>query len=94
MKQKQYDINLQLEDHQKADESFIVNSTYILELVNRAPELFESSKEEQKRQLLNFLLSNLKLEGEKLLFDLKQPFDVMLECSKSQKWLPRLDSNQ
>lgn len=94
IKQKQLDLNLQAEDHIKADKEFIITTSYLLELASRASELFESSKEEQKRKLLNILLSNSKLEGEKLVFNLKTPFDVIARCSKSSNWLPGLDSNQ
>lgn len=97
-KQKQYDLNLQLEDHTKADESFLINASYLLELADRTAELFalpdDSSKVPLKRQLLSFLLSNLKLEGEKLLFTLKEPFNVLYQASTSQNWLRRSDSNR
>lgn len=87
-KQLQKDLNLQMSDHTDADESFLINVSYLLDLSNRAAELFEVSEVQQKRQLLNFLLSNCKLEGEKLLFDLKQPFDALYNASKTQSWLP------
>lgn len=91
-KEKQYDLNLQLEDHTKADENFLISISYLLELAYEAAELFElpndSSKVPLKRQLLSFLLSNLKLEGEKLLFELKSPFDVLYQCSLSHNGSP------
>ena len=40
----------------------------LLNICSKAPELFASSKVEQKRQLINFLLSNLKLRGKTLEF--------------------------
>lgn len=95
-KKKQTDINIQLEDHTKADESFLINSSYLLELAHCAINLFnsESSEVESKRQLLNFLLSNCTLEGDKLLFDLKPPFDAIYQANKNQIWLRRSDSNR
>lgn len=93
-KQKQQDLNLQLEDHTNADESFLINASYLLELSNRAAELFESSKEQEKRQLLNFLLSNCTLKGDILLFNLKPPFDAIYQANKNQIWLRRSDSNR
>jgi len=45
-----------------------------LDICSRAYELFEISKVEQKRQLINFVLSNLQLRGKTLEFELKKPF--------------------
>jgi len=59
----------------------------LLNLCSRAPELFKSSKVEQKRQLINFLLSNLKLRGKKLEFKLKKPFDVLVNLDYRSNWL-------
>jgi len=53
-----------------------------------------SSKVDEKRQLINFLLSNLLLEGQKLHYTLKEPFDVIAECGKKKigiHWLPILE---
>jgi len=57
---------------------------------SRAFEIFESSKVEQKRQLIHFLLSNLKLRGKTLEFELKKPFDVLVNlqnCKNRSEWL-------
>jgi len=42
----------------------------------------QSSEPEEKRQLLNFLLQNLTLEGKKLNFELKTPFDTVFQALK------------
>ena len=47
---------------------------------------------EQKRQLINFLLSNLKLEGKTLLYDVNKPFDAILNSNKCSDWLPLVDT--
>ena len=51
-----------------ADEEYYLTSEYLLQLANRAYELFMSSKAEEKRQLLKLTLQNLKLEGKKVEF--------------------------
>ena len=93
---KQTDIRQQLEDHSKADKQFVLTASYILDVASRAGELFEaeSSKVEQKRYLINLVLSNLQLKGEKLIFNLKEPFDAIALMSKSGNWLRRPDSNR
>ncbi len=59
----------------------------LLNICSKAPELFESSKVEQKRQLINFLLSNLKLRGKTLEFELKKPYDAIYEANIHSNWL-------
>lgn len=91
--QQQKDILQQLEDHGKADKLFVVTASYILDVASRANELFdaESSKVGQKRYLINFVLSNLQLDGEKLLFNLKEPFDAIAAMTKSGNWLTTIE---
>ncbi len=71
-----------------ADEEYYVTSEYLLQLANRAYELFTSSEAEEKRQLIKLTLQNLKLEGKKVEFELVKPFDKVFACSSSQTWLP------
>ena len=94
--QQQKDIMQQLEDHGKADKLFVITASYILDVASRAAELFdaESSKVEQKRYLINFVLSNLQLDGQRLTFNLKEPFDAIAMMVKTGNWLRGLDSNQ
>lgn len=66
LKQRQYELNDKLKRVIEADESYSIMLITLLNICSRAPELFESSKVEQKRQLINFLLSNLKLRGKTL----------------------------
>ncbi len=71
-----------------ADEEYYLTSEYLLQLANRAYELFMSSEAEEKRQLLKLTLQNLKLEGKKVEFGLAKPFDKVFACAGSQTWLP------
>ncbi|MFC2013948.1 recombinase family protein [Chloroflexota bacterium] len=71
------------------DEEYYLTSEYLLQLANRAYELFMSSEAEEKRQLLKLTLQNLKLEGKKVEFELVKPFDKVFACAGSQSWLPR-----
>jgi len=81
-------------EHSQAHKEFSIALSTLLDIAGRANELFEISKPEQKRQLVNFIFSNLKLEGQKLVFNLKMPFDQMALLSKSENWLRRSDSNR
>lgn len=85
-KAQQQEIELRLGQHTKADESYYITASYLLDLASRAAELFESSKPEQKRQLIGLVLSNLKLRGQTLEFTLKGPFAAIARANKSQVW--------
>lgn len=93
MKAKEEDLIGQIKDHSKADETFLITSSYLLELANRAHDLFESSQPAKKRKLISFVFANLEANAGNLLFKLKNPFTGMVNCSKNENWLPRLDSN-
>jgi hypothetical protein len=56
-------------------------------VASRAAELFERSKTEQKRELLAFVFSNLRLRGKKLEFSLRSPFDLMVNRADHSSWL-------
>ena len=58
------DINIRLEQLQEAEDNYYITAKYVLDLANRAYDLFMSSEVEEKRQLIKLVLSNLRLEGE------------------------------
>lgn len=76
------------------DKSFVVTSSYLLDLTRIAGKLFRSSKPELKSKILSLVLSNLELDNKKLHFNLLSPFDRLLVHSQSSNWLRRLGSNQ
>ena len=55
-----------------------VTASKVLSLASRAIKIFESSEVPEKRQLLSYLLQNPCLDGEKLLYELKSPFDTIV----------------
>lgn len=86
------DLQHELEGHSKGDTAFLLSCSSLLELANRAKELFVHSQPVQKNQLLRFVLANATVNGEKLLPELKTPFAGILLCNKNEDWLPILDS--
>lgn len=76
------------------DKSFVITSSYLLQLASIAGKLFKSSKPELKSKILYLVLSNLELDNKKLIFNLLSPFDKLLAHSKNTTWLRRLGSNQ
>ncbi len=88
------DLMEELKSHQSADETFMVTSSYLLELAHRATDLFQNSQPARKRQLLKLVLANCQMEGQNLVFNLKSIFQRFVVANETGKWLPRLDSNQ
>jgi site-specific DNA recombinase len=75
-------VETKMQSYTDADENFYLTANMTLNLAKRAYEIFQSSEPEEKRQLLNFLFQNLKLQGKNLIFELKTPFDTVLQASK------------
>jgi site-specific DNA recombinase len=90
---KQQEIRGKISRLSIADEDYYLTSEYLLQLANRAYDLFLSSEAEEKRQLIKLTLRNLKLRGKNIEFELEKPFDQVLACSNRQVWLGIEDSN-
>jgi hypothetical protein len=54
-----------------------------MQLAKWAWEIFESSEVEEKRQLLNFVFQNLKLDGKNLLVALRELFHLFIQVKDS-----------
>ena len=81
-------VDTRLSQLQGAEDSYYITAKYILEVSNRAYDLFIGSEVEERRQLIKLVLSNLKLDGEKLVYDAHKPFDLILDCSDRIVWRP------
>ena len=68
LKERQYELNLQLEEHTRADENYYITVSNVFNLAKNALGLFQSSEVPEKRALLNFLLQNSLVEDKKLTF--------------------------
>ena len=93
LKTRQYQISDLIKKHLKADETFKITVNTVFSIASMAYELFESSKIEQKRKLINYVFSNLELEGVTLRYSLRKPFDLMVNCTTRSEWLGHKDSN-
>ena len=92
LKTRQYQISDLIKKHLKADETFKITVNTVFSIASMAYELFESSKIEQKRKLINYVFSNLELEGVTLRYSLRKPFDLMVVCSTRSEWLGLLNT--
>ena len=87
------DVNGRLARLQDAENNYYITAKYLLDLANRAYDLFDGSEAEEKRLLIKLVLSNLRVKGDKVVYDVNKPFDLILECNYSQVWCARQDSN-
>lgn len=90
-KDKQYHLNIELEEHTKADHDYKIHVATVFTVARAMKEIFESSEPLEKRAFLNFLLQNPTVDGKKLDFTLKNPFNLILElahCRASSNWAP------
>ncbi len=88
-KGRQTEILEEMKRHEVADQNFHVTANMVLKLAARARGLFESSEVDEKRQLLNFVFQNLKLNEKTLLIDTHEPFSTMMgykQCPTSWRW--------
>ncbi len=92
---RQKSILQELEDHANGNKAFLLGASFILDVASRAVEIFdgETVSVERKRYLLDFVFSNLKLNGGTLELPLKQPFGAIKEMSDTNEWYPERDSN-
>ena len=65
--------------HQTADENVYVTAHMVMNLAARSREIFLSSEVAEKRQILNLVFQNLKLDGNKnLILEVKEPFMTLM----------------
>ncbi len=84
---------MRIEQHQKGEGVFRTTLESLISVASRAAGIFERSKTEQKRELIAFVFSNLRLRGKKLEFALRSPFDLMVNRATYTSWLSDVFSN-
>ncbi len=89
LKQRQHDLAEEMKAHTTADEKFNSTLTTLLDLTSRAHALFESSKPDQKRHLINLVLSNLSLNGTTIEYQIKKPFSFFTKRASCSEMLRR-----
>ena len=76
-RQEQAAVRQNLAQHEHANQSYLQEGVEILELANRAAELFEKQSASEKRRLLDFVLSNSTWGNGELTVEFCQPFDLI-----------------
>lgn len=98
---------IEMEEHSRADHDYKTTVGTVLSVARRSREIFEGAEFHEKRQFINFLVQDPQLKDRELSFNLKTPFDLVLNLADyaSQKskttslstdrsaWLGGWDSN-
>ena len=79
---------------EQIEDDYYATVNHLLDLSKNATKLFLKANNEQKRSLINLVLSNLQLEGDQLRRKTKEPFKTMVLCNENSSWLRQLGSNQ
>lgn len=93
LRAEQHNIETRMQKHTTADEEFAITAGYLLDLSFRAYELFESAEIDEKRKIINLVFPNFYLNGAKLEYTIRKPFDLFIKTASYTTTLGRKDSN-
>jgi hypothetical protein len=79
---RQEHLNDTLDILTRGNRDFFQTCSYLLDLANRAEELFKCSDEARRSSLLSFVLSNLQLNDKQLTFDVIYPYDELIQLNR------------
>jgi site-specific DNA recombinase len=75
-------ISKSMDRHREANEVYFIEGSKILDLASRSQELFATQPPEEKRKLLDFVLSNCSWSHGELSPSFRRPFDLLVETRK------------
>ncbi len=93
LKERQYELTELIKSYDVVDDKLSRKLIDIINITQNAHKVFKSSTISEKRELLNFLFANLKLNGHKLEYKLAFPFSELEKVANSPKWCRMSDSN-
>jgi hypothetical protein len=82
LEKKQQELNDRLKLLTNDNKQFQVTASYLLDLAQRADQLFKESDEGLRQKLLEYVLSNIELKDKKLSYILNDPFKTIVETKK------------
>lgn len=89
-KVEQSDLRLKLSAHDRADHKYMQGGVKLLELASRAHKLFTTTMTSaEKREIVDLVLSNPRIEDGSVRYDYKMPFAMMVNSTETEKWLAR-----
>ena len=88
LEKKQQELNDRLKLLTNDNKQFQVTASYLLDLAQRAEQLFKESDEGLRQKLLECVLSNIELKDKKLSYVLNDPFKTIIEAKKKSLSAP------
>jgi site-specific DNA recombinase len=82
---EQTKLSDEIERHRQANQNYIEDGARLLDLANKAAELFEKQPAPEKRKLLRFVLSGCTWKNGQLGFEYRKPFDLIAEFERAEK---------
>ncbi len=92
-KNEQADVESKLASLREVNTSYIEHGMKLMELAQQAPMLFQHMTTEEKREMVNLVLSNPKIKNGSVEYDLRKPFSMFSEVTDLEKWRRERDSN-
>jgi len=87
-------LEIEMSEHRKADYDYQTTVATVISVARRAKTIFENSSEVAgKRTFLNYILQNPIVEGKTLSFELKKPFDLVLNLAYAQTKIATISGN-
>ena len=88
------EVKIKLAALHNTEKKYYEEGVRLIETLENAYGLYLQQTPAEKRKMLNYLLSNCKLEGKKVSYDYNLPFSYFINFESCRKKYPGLDSNQ
>ena len=82
---EQTKLSDEIERHRQANQNYIGDGARLLDLANKAADLFERQPALEKRKLLRFVLAGCTWKNGQLGFEYRKPFDLIAEFEWAEK---------
>ena len=86
-------IESQISSLREASKSYVEKGVQLMELAHQAPELFKHMTADEKRELVNLVLSNPQIKNGSLQYDFRFPFSYFAGVTNLENWRGGRDSN-
>ena len=90
---QQVEYQEKLNSLQLTDKEYYLTVEYLLNLFSRSYEIFIDSELDQKREIIQLTLLNLRMNGKKIEYDLQKLFDSIFVLANSPVWEERRGLN-
>ncbi len=87
------EIARQIDAHEKAKTNYLSAGLKLLELAQAAYKLYVSQTPHEQRRLVDVVLSNCRLRDGTLEYDLRKPFDLLVDVPDLGIWRGGRDLN-